>query len=412
MTADQDGLVIVGASLAGASAATGAREAGFRGRIVLLGAESHAPYERPGLSKGYLAGGDDRASLDVHPAEWYDEHEVQLRLGTRVTAIDPAAHTVRLAGGEELRYWRALLATGSSPRRLAVPGGDAEGVHVLRTVEDADALRAAIGGGDARVVVLGSGWIGMEVAATARSAGNDVTVLARAAVPLAAPLGAEVGSLFARLHERHGVVLRTGTAIERVLVEDGRASGVVLAGGETVPADVVVVGHGATPALELARAAGLAIGDGVLVDASLRTSVPDVFAAGDIANVLHPLTGTRIRSEHWANALAGGTAAGRAMAGEEVVYDDVPYFYTDQFDLSMEYAGFSDLARDAETIYRGDPDSPELIVFWRSEGRVVAAMNVNVWDVSDTLQALIRSRAVVDPARLADPSVDLGDLAS
>jgi NADPH-dependent 2,4-dienoyl-CoA reductase/sulfur reductase-like enzyme len=291
-------------------------------------------------------------------------------------------------------------------------------VHLLRTVDQADALHAALAVGGRRVVLIGSGWIGMEVAATARTLGNEVTVLLRGEVPLASQLGAELGSDFARLHEENGVVLRPGTTVREVVGEGGAVTGVLLDGGEVVPADVVVAAVGASPAVALAASASLETGDGVHVDARLRTSDASVWAAGDIAAAAHPLLEaaglpSRIRSEHWANAEKSGSAAARSMLGDEAPYDAIPYFYTDQFDLGMEYTGFPQLAAEGEVVIRGDRAGREFIVFWVRQDRVVAGMNVNVWDVADQVERLVRAGFdghTVDRTRLADPDVPLESL--
>jgi NADPH-dependent 2,4-dienoyl-CoA reductase/sulfur reductase-like enzyme len=411
-------IVIVGAGLAGAGAAVELRERGFDGEVELIGAEAHAPYIRPPLSKGYLAGDDERASFDVKPLGWYAEHGIRFVPGSTAVALDREARRVTLAGGETVGYDRLLLATGSAPNPLPVPGGELAGVHLLRTVDQADALHAALAPGGRRVVLIGSGWIGMEVAATARTLGNEVTVLLRGEVPLASQLGPELGRDFARLHEENGVVLRRGIAVRELVGESGTVTGVLLEGGEVVPADVVVAAVGAAPAVQLAASAGLETGDGVHVDARLRTSGDDVWAAGDIAAAVHPLLEAaglpaRIRSEHWANAEKTGPAAARSMLGDGTPFDAVPYFYTDQFDLGMEYTGFAHLTRDAEVVIRGDRASREFIAFWVRSGRVVAGMNVNVWDVADQVERLVRAGfagGTVDTARLADPGAPLEEL--
>ncbi len=416
MTAER--IVIVGAGLAGAGAAAELRERGFEGDVVLVGAEAHAPYLRPPLSKSYLSGEDGRDSLEVRPVGWYAEHGIRFLPDAFATSLDREARVVALAGGDALPYDRLLLATGSTPNPLPVPGGDLAGVHLLRTVDQADALHAALAAGGRRVVLVGSGWIGMEVAATARTLGNEVTVLVRGEVPLASQLGAELGGDFARLHDEHGVVLRRGARAREVVGEDGVATGVLLDGGELVPADVVVAAVGATPAIGLAASAGLEVGDGVHVDARLRTADPHVWAAGDIAAAVHPVLEaaglpSRIRSEHWANAESTGPAAARSMLGDETPYDKIPYVYTDQFDLGMEYTGFPQLAADAELVIRGDRAGRRLIAFWMRGDAVVAGMNVNVWDVADDIERLVRAGlagAAVDRSRLADPATPLGAL--
>lgn len=405
-------IVIVGAALGGATAAATLREEGYDGPLVLFGAEEHIPYIRPSLSKGFLAGTDDRASIDVLEAGWYDDNDVDLRLGTRIARIDRQTATVVDENGTETRYDRLLLTTGSQPRILTIPGSDASNVHYLRTVDDSIRLHEAIAQGGRRVVLIGSGWIGMEVAATARTLGNEVTILERDPIPLAIALGDELGIFFADLHESKGVRIRTRMIVEAIETRDGIATGVRLGGGEIVPADVILVGVGALPQIGLATDAGLRTGNGVEVDASLRTSDDRIFAAGDIANAYHPLIGMRLRSEHWANALTGGAVAARAMLGQPAVHDGIPYFYTDQFDLGMEYSGFAPLTKDADIVYRGDRASGAFIAFWTVGARVVAGMNVNTWDVNDAIQVLIREETKVDRRALQDPDVPLDQVAA
>lgn len=405
-------IVIVGGGLAAAKAAQRLRKEGFAGEVVLVGEEGERPYIRPPLSKDYLLGKEDREQGFVHPPGWYADHDVELRLGRRAVGLDVAAHEVTLDDGARLPYTAVLLATGSAPRRLTGPGAGEglAGVHYLRTRPDSDALRAALAGGGHRVVIVGAGWIGLEVAAAARTYDNAVTVLGREAVPLEGPLGPELGALFADLHREHGVDVRMSTTTRGIVGDGGTVTGVELGDGAVVPADVVVVGIGAVPRTELAESAGLAVDRGVVVDAGLRASAPDVFAAGDVASAFHPRLGHHLRVEHWANALRMGPAAARSMLGLAVSYDQVPYFYTDQFDLGMEYTGFSDLAAGARVVYRGDRGSRRFVAFWVRGDRVVAGMNVNVWDVSDQIAALVRANVPVDDARLADESVPLGDL--
>jgi 3-phenylpropionate/trans-cinnamate dioxygenase ferredoxin reductase subunit len=405
----QDPFVVVGAGLAGVKAAETLREEGFDGPVVLVGAEPEPPYERPPLSKQYLLGRADRDSAFVHDAGWYAEHDVELRTGVRATRLDPAAHRLTLDTGEELGYARLLLATGASPRRLPVPGADLDGVRYLRTLADADRLRTDLAGGGRRVVVVGAGWIGLEVAAAARSHGNTVTVVEPQPTPLHAVLGAEMGRVFARLHRDHGVELLTDTVVREIRGSGGRATTVVTDGHAGLPADLVVVGVGVVPDSRLAAAAGLEVDNGVVVDEALRSSAPDVHAAGDVAAAFHPLYGRHVRVEHWANALHQGPAAARSMLGQEVVFDRVPYFFTDQYELGMEYSG---LAGPGDTVVcRGDPDGGAFIAFWTADGRVTAGMNVDVWDVTAPIQQLIRSRRQVQPARLADPDTPLELLA-
>ena len=401
--------VIVGASLAGAKAAETLREEGFDGNIVLLGEEDERPYERPPLSKGYLLGKEDRSSIFVHEEGWYAENGVDLRLGVRVTALDPGAKQVSLADGGTIAYDRVLLATGASPRRLNAPGADLDGIMYLRRVGDSERLQAALRGAG-QVVTVGGGWIGLEVTAAAREAGCEVTVVEPELVALHRQLGPELGGVFTDLHKEHGVVFRFRESVTEFRGSGGKVNGVVTSSGAVLPADLVVVGIGAIPATGLASDAGLDVGNGVIVDAGLRASAPGVFAAGDVANAYHPLYRKHVRVEHWANALNGGPAAAKSMLGQGVSYDAVPYFYSDQYDLGMEAAGLPEPDTYDQVVYRGDLAGREFVAFWLSDGMVMAGMNVNAWDVNDDIQALIRSRRRVAEARLADLDVAIPDL--
>jgi 3-phenylpropionate/trans-cinnamate dioxygenase ferredoxin reductase subunit len=406
MTSDQT-FVIVGAALAGAKAAETLRGEGFDGRVVLIGAEQVRPYERPPLSKDYLRGESGRDKVYVHEEDFYASHEIELWIGRTVTRVDPSARQVTLDDGEALRYDRLLLTTGAEPRRLSIPGGELDGVYYLRTVDDSDALRARLDGGGS-VVVVGAGWIGAEVAASARQRGLDVTLVAPASVPLESVLGAELGAVYRDIHADHGVKTLLGTGVE-AFEGSGAVERVRTSDGDELECDFVVVGVGVEPRSQLATAAGLAVDDGILVDEHLRTIVPGVFAAGDVANAWHPFYGERIRVEHWANALNQGPAAARNMLDRAEPYDTIPYFFSDQYDVGMEYAGF---AREWDrVVFRGDPATREFIAFWLAGDRVVAGMNVNVWDVTDHIQRLIRARVAVDDRRLADPDVPLETLA-
>jgi 3-phenylpropionate/trans-cinnamate dioxygenase ferredoxin reductase component len=401
--------VIVGASLAGAKAAETLREEGFSGGIVLLGEETERPYERPPLSKGYLLGKEEKSSAYVHDEGWYAQNEVDLRLGTSVTGLDPGARRVSLSDGFTVGYDRLLLTTGAVPRRLSAPGGDLDGVLYLRWMADSERLGAALRGGGT-VVIVGAGWIGLEVAAAAREFGCAVTVVEPEPGPLYRHLGPELGSVFTILHTEHGVTFRFEESVTELRGSGGTVREAVTSAGAVLPADLVVVGIGAVPATSLASAAGLDVGNGVIVDAGLHSSAPDVFAAGDVANSYHPLLGRHVRVEHWANALNGGPAAARSMLGRGVSYDPVPYFFSDQYDLGMETAGLPEPGSYDEIVYRGDRDAREFIAFWLHGGAVVAGMNVNVWDVTDDIQALIKSKRQVDPARLADPDTPIPDV--
>jgi len=402
--------VIVGASLAGAKAAETLRGEGFDGPVVLIGDETERPYERPPLSKDYLLGKAERETIYVHPASWYADNGVQLRLGVPVAGIDRAAHEVALADGSRIGYAKLLLTTGSSPRRLPVPGADADGVLYLRRVGDSDQIKATFQTAS-RIAVIGAGWIGLETAAAARAAGVEVTILEAGELPLLRVLGAECAKVFADLHREQGVDLRFGVQVSEITSAGGRVTGVRLADGSQVDAEAVIVGVGITPNTQLAEAAGLETGNGVVVDAALRSSDPDIFAAGDVAYAMHPVLGQHIRVEHWANALNQPQAAARAMLGQEVAYGKIPYFYTDQYDLGMEYAGYVEPGRYDQVVFRGDVERYEFIAFWLGGGQVLAGMNVNVWDVNDAIQDLVGSGRQVDPARLADPGVPLEEVA-
>jgi len=405
MTSDQT-FVIVGASLAGAKAAETLRAEGFDGRLVLVGAEDERPYERPPLSKDYLRGEVDREKVYVHPEGFYAEHDIELRLGRTAVSLNTAGAELALDDGERLRYDRLLLATGAEPRALSIPGAQLDGVVYLRSVADCDALRRRLDRGGA-VVVIGAGWIGSEVAASARQRGLEVTVIEPMTVPLERVLGREVGAVYRDIHRDHGVQMLLGTGVE-AFEGDTAVERVRTSNGRALECDFVVVGVGIEPRIGLAAQAGLAIDNGILVDEHLRTSASGVFAAGDVANAHHPFYREPIRVEHWANALHQGPAAARAMLGQPEVYDRLPYFFSDQYDVGMEYAGF---ARAWErVVFRGDPVTREFIAFWLVEDRIVAGMNVNVWDVTDAIQRLISERVAVDARRLADPRVALEDL--
>ena len=405
MTNDQTH-IIVGASLAGAKAAATLREEGFEGRVVLVGAEDERPYERPPLSKDYLRGEVGREKVYVHDEGFYSEHDIELRLGTTAVDLNTSSNELTLDDGDRLSYDRLLLATGSEPRRLSIPGGELDGVLYLRSVHDSDALRERLDRGGA-VVVVGAGWIGAEVAASARQRGLEVTVIEPASVPLERVMGVDVGAIYRDIHTDHGVemLMETGVAafegdeaVERVRTDDGRL----------LDCDFVVVGVGVQPRIQLAAQAGLEVDNGILADEHLQTSARGVFAAGDVANAQHPFYGERIRVEHWANALHQGPAAARNMLGRAEPYDRLPYFFSDQYDIGMEYSGLA--RRWDRVVFRGDPASREFIAFWISDECVVAGMNVNVWDVNDPIRRLISERVTVDDRRLADPDVPIDQL--
>ncbi|ANW20312.1 NAD(P)/FAD-dependent oxidoreductase [Streptomyces clavuligerus] len=410
--------VIVGGGLAGAKAAETLRQEGFTGRVILVGDERDHPYERPPLSKGYLLGKDERDSVFVHEPSWYAQADVELHLGQSVVAVDRAARTVRLSDGTVLGYDKLLLATGAEPRRLDIPGTSLAGVHHLRRLAHAERLRqvlASLGRDNGQLVIAGAGWIGLEVAAAARSYGAEVTVIEPEPTPLHQAIGPELGQFFADLHTEHGVRFHFGARLTEITGQDGMVLGVRTDDGDEHPAHDVLAAIGAAPRTALAEAAGLTLADrahggGIAVDASLRTSDPDIYAAGDVAAAEHPGIGARLRVEHWANALNGGPAAARAMLGQEVAYDRVPYFFSDQYDLGMEYSGWAPAGSYDQVVVRGDAGKREFIAFWLKEGRVLAGMNVNVWDVTAPIQQLIRSGGAVDADALADPSVPLDSL--
>jgi 3-phenylpropionate/trans-cinnamate dioxygenase ferredoxin reductase component len=397
--------VIVGASLTGAKAAEELREQGFDGRIILVGGESERPYERPPLSKEYLRGESPREKAYVHPEQFYDENDIELRAATTVTGLDASGRELELDGSERLRFERLLLATGAEPRRMALPGSDLEGILYLRELANADAIRERIEQGG-KVLVVGAGWIGAEVGASARERGLEVTIIEQAAVPLERVLGPELGAVYRDLHLERGVELITGAGIE-AFEGDGHVRRVRTTDGRTIDCDFVVAGIGVVPRTELAEHAGLEVQNGVVVNERLETSTPGIFAAGDVANARHPMYG-RLRIEHWANALNQGPAAARNMLGRDEPYERIPYFFSDQYDVGMEYSGHASGAD--PVVFRGDPASREFIAFWLQGDRVAAALNMNVWDVTETLQALIRSGGPIDREQLVDESVPLDDL--
>jgi 3-phenylpropionate/trans-cinnamate dioxygenase ferredoxin reductase subunit len=394
-------LVVVGAGLAGAKAVEAARAAGYDGRVVLVGEESSPPYERPPLSKHVLRGEKPPESARVHDDGFYDEQKVELRTGERVRDLDVSARTVHV-GDEVIPFDQLVLATGARPRRLDVPGADQPNTYYLRTVEDSLRLGEAVRGAS-RVAVIGGGWIGSEVAASARQLGAEVVVCDPLPTPIFGVLGGEVGSAFAQLHRDHGVTLRMGVGVSAL-----QPDGVVLADGTTESADVIVVGVGVVPNVELAQAAGLAVDNGVVVDERLMTATPGVLATGDVASAFHPRYQRHVRVEHWANALNQGATAGRNAVGEPEVYDRLPYFYSDQYDLGMEYVGLA--AKDDQVTVRGDKEGLKFLAFYHRDGRVTAALTVNVWDVVDDLKAIITSGWEVDEKVLADEDVPLSEL--
>ncbi|WP_326582953.1 FAD-dependent oxidoreductase [Streptomyces sp. NBC_00487] len=416
--ADQT-FVIVGGGLAGAKAAETLRAEGFTGRVILICDERDHPYERPPLSKGYLLGKEERDSVFVHEPSWYARNDIELHLGQTVDAIDRTAKTVRFGDdGTLVHYDTLLIATGAEPRRLDIPGTDLAGVHHLRRLAHAERLKgvlAALGRDNGHLVIAGAGWIGLEVAAAAREYGAEVTVVEPEPTPLHGVLGPELGNLFAEVHREHGVRFHFGARLTEIVGQDGMVLAARTDTGEEHPAHDVLAAIGAAPRVGLAEAAGLELADrsqggGIMVNARLRTSDPSIYAAGDVVSFPHALFDTRLRVEHWANALNGGPTAARAMLGKDVTYDRVPYFFSDQYDLGMEYSGWAPPGSYDQVLIRGDAGKREFIAFWVKEGRVLAGMNVNVWDVTEPIQKLIRSRARVDVDALSNPQVPLESL--
>jgi 3-phenylpropionate/trans-cinnamate dioxygenase ferredoxin reductase component len=401
--------IIVGGGMAGAIAAQTLREEGFDGSITLLSQEPNLPYERPPLSKDYLQGNADRDSIFVHPESWYAEHAVELSLGGAVTSLDPAARTVATATGTQLRYDKLLLVTGSKPRRLDLPGANLDGVHYLRNVEDSERIKIEFARAK-RAVIIGAGWIGLETAAAARAAGLDVTILVSGDMPLQHVLGPEVAPIFDELHRSHAVDLRYRTTASELIGRHGTATGVVLSDGTRIDADMIIVGIGAIPRIELAAEAGLKIDNGIVVDEHLRTSDPDIFAAGDIAQTYNPRLGRHIRVEHWANARRQGAVAAKSMLGQDAVDVRPSYFFTDQYDLSMEYTGDIGPAGYDRVIFRRYDDPRQVIVFWFYEQRVQAGMNINIWDVAEDIERLIQSAGPINADDLADRMIPLAGL--
>lgn len=399
---------IVGGGLAGARVAETLRAEGFEGTVTLISVESDLPYERPYLSKEYLQGTEARDYGFVHDRAWYDEQKIDLRLGEMVTGLDLRAREVLLEGGERVSYDKLALGTGSWPRRIDIPGADLDGVLYLRDLPEADAIKQVIDNGGP-LVIVGAGWIGMEVAAEARQKGVAVTVLEAAELPLQRVLGDEVAEIFARLHREHGVDLRLGVGIREIVGSDGKVSGVIDANGDTIDTTAVLVGIGAVPQVDWIAASGVEVDGGVLVDASLRSSDPAVYAVGDIAAIDHPVLKRRVRVEHWAMANDSGPVAAKAMLGQDAVVDFLPFFYSDQYDVGLEYVGYVEPGEADQVVVRGDVAGHEFMAFWLVDRTVRAGMHVNMWDDGiDSIKALVGRQ--VDPIRLADPAVPLSDL--
>jgi 3-phenylpropionate/trans-cinnamate dioxygenase ferredoxin reductase subunit len=391
-------IVIIGASLAGASAAIALRDQEYDGELTLIGEENQLPYERPPLSKALLLGERDEPDW-VGDESTYADKAIDLRLGTTATRIDRSRKVV-VASRTEYPYDKLLIATGSAPRRLDVHGSELDGLLTLRTLEESLALRERFTDG-ANVVIVGAGWIGCEAAAGARQHGANVTILEPRSQPLLGVVGEQIGATFAALHRDHGVDLRLGVGVKGFAGE-GTASSVLVKGGHSIPADTILIGVGAAPNIALADAAGLTLAEGgIAVDATLRSSDPDIYAAGDVAAHDHPKYRHRVRVEHWANAKDQGLHVAGNLLGAEAPYVLRPFFFSDQYDLGCEYRGLADPAKD-RLVVRGDLASREFTAFWLRDGAVAAAMNVNQWDDGDALQELVDSgRQVADKELLS-----------
>lgn len=401
-------IAIVGASLTGASAAAALREEGFDGRVLLVGAEPQVPYDRPPLSKAYLRGGMPFEKTLLRQPEFYHERDIETRLGTKVVSVDAEKRTLQLESGERLEFDRVLVATGGRNRRLPIPGLDLPGIYDLRTVADADRIREAIGGGG-RAAVVGMGFIGAEVAASLRQCGLEVTAIEPFKTPLFRALGEEIGRVVEGLHRDHGVDLILGDAVA-AFEGTGRVERVVTHHGRRVACDLAVFGLGIEPATDLVAGTGVRIDNGIVVDEYCRTNVPGVFAAGDVANHYHPLCGRHVRVEHWQNGVKQGAAAARSMLGRGQSYDEVHWFWSDQYDANIQYAGFH--APWDAVVVRGSLPTRKFMAFYLTEGRVESVVAINYGRDLRRALPIIRARVPIDPARLEDPNVDLRSLAS
>jgi 3-phenylpropionate/trans-cinnamate dioxygenase ferredoxin reductase subunit len=405
MATTPETFVIVGAGLAGAKAAEALRDEGFEGRLVLIGDEPERPYERPPLSKDYLRG-ETAERPYVHGESFYAEKEIELWTSTRVSGVDANLRELWLEGDQRLSYDRLLVTTGAVPRRLDVPGAELDGIHYLRNVTDSERIGERLEKSQ-RLVVVGSGWIGAEVAASARQKGCEVTMIEMGSLPLERVLGPELGRIYADLHHGHGVEFLPETTIDRF---EGKSSveRVVTHDGSLIETDFVVAGIGVAPRAGLVETAGVRVNNGILVDEHLEASVPGLFAAGDVANAHHPFYGRHIRVEHWANALKQGPVAARAMLGKPASYEEIPYFFSDQYESGMEYSGYA--TEWDEVVFRGEVASHEFIAFWLKDRRLVAGLNMNIWDASEPIRELIQSRRALDSRDLVDPAVPLTEL--
>src|SRR5215212_9365609 len=400
--------LIVGAGLAGGGAAPTPREQRLDGRVVLIGADPQPPYERPPLSKEYLRGESPFEQALFQPLDFYGENDIETRFGVRVTRVHATEKVIELDNGERVPYEALLVATGGRNRRIPIPGFDLEGIYGLRTVADSDHIRAEISPGR-KAVVVGMGFIGSEVAASLRQSGVEVAVVDRNTVPLRRVLGEEVGRVMEGIHLDHGAKLIFEDTVAAFEGGD-RVERVVTQGGRRVECDFVVVGLGVEPVTELLADTGVQIDNGIVVDEFCRTGVEGIYAAGDVANHYHPVFERRIRVEHWQNALEQGPAAARSMLGKAEPYEEVPWFWSDQYDFNLQYAGFH--TEWDELVVRGNTEERNFIAFYRKIERVLAAVAVNRGRDLRRSMRLIKAQRPVDAAKLRDPDVDLRALLS
>ncbi len=399
-------IVIVGAGHAGGVAAATLRQASFPGAITLIGTESHPPHERPPLSKELLAGAIPVEKTYLRPAAFYAENRIEFRPGETATAIDRKTQRVTLASGGTVPYDALLLTTGARARRLTLPGAEHPRVLYLRDIADSLALREHLNPG-VRIAVIGAGFIGLEAAAAARKRGGAVTVLEVQREPLQRVCPPEIGQFMAALHRRHGVDLRTAISITAIVEADG-ALALRAADGSTVAADIVLAGIGAQPNVELAQAAGLVVDNGVVTDEFGRTSDPHIFAAGDVTRHFNPLLGRNIRLEAWQNAQNQAIAVAKIMAGGDQPYAEVPWFWSDQYDVNLQIAGAPE--HWGPLIWRGGPNDKAFTVFAVNDSIPIAAITMNNGRDMRPARELITRRRPVDPTRLADITVKLQDL--
>ena len=395
--------VVAGANLAGGTAAATLRADGFNGRLILVGEEPVAPYERPPLSKEFLRGEAPFEKALIRPPGFWEANEIECRFASRVARIDPGSRLAILDDGEALRYDKVLVATGLRNRTLHVPGSHLRGIHQLRTVADADAIKAETAGATT-VVVVGMGFIGSEVAASLRLSGLDVVAVEPLPAPCYRALGPQIGAVVAAIHADHGVKMHFGESVD-AFEGNERVERVVTGSGMRIDCDAVVVGVGTTPVTDLLEDTGVHLENGIVVDEHCRASVEGIYAAGDVANHLHPLVGSHIRVEHWQNALKQGAAAAKAMLGSPDPYDEVHWFWSDQYDTNIQSAGH--VSNSTNPVIRGDLSTRSFAAFSLRDGRIVGAVALNRGQDLRRCIALIKSKAVVDPAKLADPDTDV-----